>query len=268
MIELYHFGFSTCSQKVRLVLAEKQTRLRLARDRHSRAAAQHDPAYVKLNPNHVVPTLVHDGAVLIESTLINEYLDDAFPAVPLRPARPPRRHALRLWTKLLDEKVHSATAAVTFAIGPRAMILQQPAAEREAEIEAIPDPKARAARRSVIEHGVKAPEFAGALALMIDLLDRMDSRLATADWLSGDSFGLADAAALPYVLRLDHLACRRCWRRRARPRLADWYERVRARPSFETAVAQWAPEPAVAFLRGTGEAVWPDVEPLAMPGEA
>ena len=266
MIALYHFPFSTCSQKVRLVFAEKQLDF-VSHEVDILGGAQHDPAYVKLNPNHVVPTVVHDGEVFIESTLINEYLDDAFPDVPLRPATPAARHAMRLWTKLLDEKVHPATAAVTFAIGPRAMILQQPEAEREATIAGIPDARERAARRSVLAHGVKAPEFAGALHRMIDLLDRMDGALATADWLSGDRFGLADAAALPYVLRLDHLAMAPVLAASVRPRLADWYARARSRPSFEKAVAQWAPEPAVAFLRSAGEAVWPDVEPLALAGE-
>jgi glutathione S-transferase len=132
MIELYHFGFSTGSQKVRLVLAEKNLDF-VSHEIDILNGAQHDPAYVTLNPNHVVPTLVHDGAVLIESTLINEYLDDAFPEIPMRPATAVGRYALRLWTKLLDEKVQGAIASVTFAIGPRVMILQQPAAERDAD---------------------------------------------------------------------------------------------------------------------------------------
>jgi glutathione S-transferase len=265
MIELYHYGFSVCSQKVRLVLAEKGLDF-VSHEIDLFSGAQHDPAYVVLNPNHVVPTLVHDGAALIESTLINEYLDEAFPEIPMRPAAPLHRHAVRLWTKLLDDKVHAATAAVTFAIGPRVMLLQQPVAQREAEIAALPDARDRATRRSVIELGVKAPEFAGALARMIDLLDRIDAALARSDWLSGEAHGLADAAVLSYVLRLDHLAMSPLLSAPARPRLAAWYERMRARPSFATAIAQWAPEPAVAFLRGTGEAVWADVEPLATAG--
>ena len=262
MLELRHFGFSTCSQKVRLVLAEKQLDF-VSHEVDILNGGQHDPAYVRLNPNHVVPTLVHDGAVLLESTLINEYLDDAFPAVPLRPADPVARHATRLWTKFLDEKVHSATAAVTFAIGPRSIILQQPEAEREANLAGIPDAKERAARRSVLAHGVKAPEFAGALAHMVELLDRVERALGAAPWLSGDAYGLADAAVTPYVLRLDHLAMTPLLSAPARPRLGDWFDRVRARPNFATAVAAWAPEPAVAFLRMTGDAVWPEVEPLA-----
>jgi glutathione S-transferase len=263
MIDLYHYGFSTCSQKVRLVLAEKNLEF-VSHEVDLFSGGQHDPAYVELNPHHVVPTVVDDGVVLIESTLINEYLDEAYPDVAMRPASPVGRHAVRLWTKLLDEGVHAATAVVTFAIGPRAMILQQPAAQREAEIDALPDPKARASRRSVIEHGVKAPEFAGAFAEMVDLLDRIDARLANSTWVSGDAYGLADAAVLPYVLRLDHLAMSPLLSAPARPRLAQWYERVRARPSFETAIAKWAPEPTVAFLRAAGESVWADVEPLAI----
>ena len=42
---------------------------------------QHDPEYVKLNPNHVVPTLVVNDMALIESSLINEYLEDTFPEI-------------------------------------------------------------------------------------------------------------------------------------------------------------------------------------------
>lgn len=258
MLALYHYGFSTCSQKVRLVLAEKG----LAFHSHEVdliAGGQHDPEYVKVNPNHVVPSLVHDGAVLLESTLINEYLDDAFPDTPMRPADPRGRHAVRWWTNLIDERVHTAAPVVTFAVGPRNLLLEQPVAVREANIESIPDPADRATRRSVIEHGVAAPEFAGALRRMIAFLDRAEAALGSSPWLSGDAFGLADAAALPYVLRLDHLAMTPLLSSEARPALARWYERVRARPSFATAVAAWTPDFAVDMLRSNGAAVWPQV---------
>ena len=261
MLELYHFAFSTCSQKVRLVLAEKQ----LSYESHEVdiiGGAQHDPAYIRLNPMHVVPTLVDDGNVLIESTLINEYLDDAYPQIPMRPAAPVARHALRLITKLLDDRVHAATGVVTFALGPRNLILEQPEEVREANLAAIPDPTAREARRSVIQNGVNAPEFAGALHKMIGLLDRAESVLQSQPWLSGESFGLADAAVIPYVLRLDHLAMTPLLSAEARPSLADWYARIQTRPSFQTAVTDWAPAEVVALLRAQGEAEWPQIEPL------
>jgi glutathione S-transferase len=77
MLTLYHADTAVCAAKVRLVLAEKNIAfdgklIELGR------GDQFAPDYMKLNPNAVVPTLVHDGNVLIESTVINEYLDESF----------------------------------------------------------------------------------------------------------------------------------------------------------------------------------------------
>ena len=77
MLTLYHGRTSVCSLKVRLALAEKgvdfESRLLTLR------GDQYDPAYMKLNPNGVVPTLVHDDKVVIESTVIMHYVDECFP---------------------------------------------------------------------------------------------------------------------------------------------------------------------------------------------
>jgi glutathione S-transferase len=76
-LELYHSVNSVCAQKVRVALAEKgleyKSRLMTLR------GDQFDPAYMRLNPNGVVPTLVHDGRAVIESSVILYYLDEAFP---------------------------------------------------------------------------------------------------------------------------------------------------------------------------------------------
>ena len=85
--ELYNAPQSTCSQKVRMTLAEKGFPERGVDwvDHHVDLGKfeQLDPEYLKLNPNGVVPTLVHDGAVLIESSAIVEYLDEVLPEPPL-----------------------------------------------------------------------------------------------------------------------------------------------------------------------------------------
>ncbi|MGZ5841187.1 MAG: glutathione S-transferase family protein [Xanthobacteraceae bacterium] len=101
MITLYHHGSSVCAAKVRLVLAEKSVPwdgiyVDILR------GDQFDPGYVKLNPKAVVPTLVHDGKVIVESSVICEYLDEVFPAPSLKPAAPEQRAAMRLWTKAVD----------------------------------------------------------------------------------------------------------------------------------------------------------------------
>jgi glutathione S-transferase len=107
MIDLYHHGSSVCAAKVRFALAEKGIQWNghyidiLKGD-------QFDPAYMALNGKAVVPTLVHDGKVIIESTVICEYLDDAFPNRSLRPSSAYDVARMRLWSKAVDEDIHPA----------------------------------------------------------------------------------------------------------------------------------------------------------------
>ena len=58
---------------------------------------QHDPDYVRLNPNHVVPTLVHGQGVILESTLICEYLEEISAGRAFMPMAPHDRYQVRLW---------------------------------------------------------------------------------------------------------------------------------------------------------------------------
>ena len=113
MIELYHNDMSVCAQKVRFALAEKNLKWE-GHHLNLRAGDQQRPEYLKLNPNAVVPTLVDDGTVIIESTVINEYLDDAYPEPRLRPTDSLFRARMRLWTKQLDEGVHAATSVLSY----------------------------------------------------------------------------------------------------------------------------------------------------------
>ncbi len=256
MIELYHNAASTCSQKVRLVLAEKSLDF-ASRDVDLLGGAQHNAEYVKLNPNHVVPTIVHDGTVVIESTLINEYLEDAFPEKAMRPSDAAGRYATRAAVHRIDQ-VHGATGILTYAIGPGPMIAAQGQEAIDAHVSAIPDPKRAQLRRSVIENGVKAPEFLNAMRDFIHLLDRAEADLAGHRWLAGDAYTLADAATLPYLLRLDHLAMMPLID--ARPRLSDWYARARTRRSFDIAIGALLPQGVIDLFQANGEKVWADVQ--------
>ena len=58
---------------------------------------QFDPGYLKLNPKAVVPTLVHDGNVIAESTVICEYADEVFDGQPLKPATALGRAKMRVF---------------------------------------------------------------------------------------------------------------------------------------------------------------------------
>src|ERR1700691_1424159 len=102
MLYLYQGSTSVCSVKVRLALVEKGLTFE-GEVLDLQRGDQHRPDYAKLNPNEVVPTLVHDGKAIIESTLIIEYLDEAFPEPRLIPADPSLRTRMRLWSKVVGE---------------------------------------------------------------------------------------------------------------------------------------------------------------------
>ena len=88
MLELYHANHSTCSQKVRLCLAEKGLKFK-GHLINLATKEQLDPEYLKINPNGVVPSLVHDGRIIIDSSVICEYLDETVPEPRLVPSVTP-----------------------------------------------------------------------------------------------------------------------------------------------------------------------------------
>ncbi len=157
-MRLYHNPISSCSQKVRMVLHEKDlayedTLIDLQK------GEQFEPDYMKLNPNAVVPTLEDGGHIMIESTLINEYLDDAYPEIPLKPIDAVSRHKMRYFCKRIDDSLHPACGILTYAIGVRPTLLQRPREEVTALIDKIPSPTRREIRRSVVEQGRARASF-------------------------------------------------------------------------------------------------------------
>jgi ganglioside-induced differentiation-associated protein 1 len=256
MLELYHHGTSVCAAKARLALGEKG----LAWTGHYvdiLKGEQFAPDYLKLNPKHVVPTLVHDGRVIRESTLIGEYLDQVFPDPPLKPESAYDRYRMRLWTKRLDEELHPATGIVTYAISHRHALLRNGPEAVEAWVNKAA-PAERERRRLRVMQGIDAPEPSRALRLYDRFLADMETALADQPWLAGEQFSLAEIGVIPYVNRLDMLGLAVLWTAK-RPRLADWFGRVKARPGFEAAMLRYVPPALKAVMAEEGEAARPKV---------
>lgn len=178
MLELYHNINSVCAQKVRIALKEKgqeakEHLLKLRGD-------QNDPAYMKLNPNGVVPTLVHDEKAIIESSLILYYIDDVFPEPPLMPKEPLLRFRVRMYNKLIDEYLHNACTILTFATAFRPNFLKVPREIWLAEINKAPLKRRAEYKRSVIEHGLDSEFVVDAVAQHQKLLSWMAHSLKSA----------------------------------------------------------------------------------------
>jgi glutathione S-transferase len=268
MLELYHHGSSVCAAKVRFALGEKGIEWQghyidiLTGD-------QFAAEYVKLNPKAVVPTLVHDGRVIVESTVINEYLEDSFPETPLKPSDPQARATMRLWTKAVDEDVHPACAEVTFSSCHRHIIQRLPQKDYENFLASTPahsvTPRWHARKKEIVTQGFDAPGLDAPYRLYDSYLGKMEKTLAAQPWLAGETFSLADIAMTPYVNRLGMLGMAQMWEK-TRPRVTDWFSRIKARKTFKPAFLDWCPPDLTADLLTFGRQSWPSVERLLVQG--
>jgi len=244
-ITLYHNDMSVCSAKVRMAFAEKGVAWQGVH-LDLRAGDTQKPDYVALNPNQLVPTLVHDGRVIIESNIICEYIDDAWPAPALRPANAYGRARMRMRMKLLDDWVHGACGTVSLCIAFRQQFLRRSAAELKAYSDRLIDPARRERLKQALELGMDAPAFAPAVQRLARLLADLDAALAETPWLAGDDPSLADIAYAPYMIRFMQIGFADLIE--ARPRLAAWANRLFERPSYKTGVEAWLNPAALALF--------------------
>lgn len=251
MLTLYDGTTSVCAIKVRLTLAEKGLAW-TSRTLDLRRGDQFDADYLELNPGAVVPTLVDGDDVIVESSIIMQYLEDLKPDPTLLPATPVGRARVRLWLKRIDDPVHPACGVLTHATAFRQSFLAKSPAEQEAHFAKMPDPGRRARQQAVYRDGLDAPIVAAAVRTHDKLLADMDAALANAPFLAGPAYSLADAAATPYVTRLNNLGLFDVWAPRV-PRVADWFARIRERPSFKAAITDYF-TPADAALLATVDA--------------
>ncbi|XOV87738.1 MAG: glutathione S-transferase family protein [Pseudomonadota bacterium] len=250
MLTLCDSPISPCCMKVRLALAEKGL------DYETRAMnlgvkENLEPEYLALNPKGVVPTLIDDGIPIIESTLINEYLDDAFPEPPLKPSDPYARVQMRLWTKFLDEELHPANGAVIWPILSLFRLRQQDPDEVRAMLAKHPDPKRVHRQLQIFDQGLSAPVVGEGIKVFARAVEKLESALADSKYLAGSTYSLADIALTPYVnevmhFGLDDLA-------KDAPRLHDWFDRIRERSSFSAAITDKVPERQLASIAERGK---------------
>ena len=160
------------------------------------------PQYLAINPKGVVPTLVHDGKPVRESSVINEYVDAAFAGPPVTPSDPLRAARMREFVYLCDEGF-SAIVKLTMVkyILPK---LRNRWGEDELRKQAERRPTrfyqdfhGRAVRGEITEQ-----ELAGARTTLDELLDHLERALAPGPWIIGNQLTLADISIAPYMFRL------------------------------------------------------------------
>lgn len=232
MLELYNFPPSTCSLKVRLSLAEKD----LEWTDHLLDSRNNDhltPEYLKLNPNGVVPTLVHDGVPIIDSSVILEYLEDVFPEPSLSPTGAIEKAKMRSWLRFFDEK---PTPAVRYPSFQMVLIKGfQKLTPEEFEHATGRRPLKTDFYTRMGQDGFSEYEMQKAIDDIKLTVDRMEEALsAKGPWLMGEQFTIADICVAPLIDRMEDLGYEDLWEG-SHPKVTDWLARLKERPSYATA---------------------------------
>lgn len=233
-LHLYHFMMSNCSQRVRFALEEKgldwqSHHLNLGANEHL------TDEYQSINPKGVVPTLVHDGQVVVESNDILAYLDAQFPESRLTPSDSAEKQRMQ---KRIDTA--SAAQPAIKALSHELLFRQF----RKIGDEELALYEAQAADRDLVEFLREYAENGEAWRARVDAagvdmngrLDALEGALDSDAWLSGSSFGLADISWVVNAHRLTQAQ----YDLSGWPRCVAWYEKVASRPAFDPSI-NWTP---------------------------
>jgi len=174
-----------------------------------------------------------------------QYIEDIGPAPSLLPESPLDRARMRLWLKRIDDPIHPSTGTITHATAFRPAFLKKTPEEKIAHFAAMPDPARRARQEAVYKDGLDAPIVANSVRIFDKFVIDAEAALTKNEFLAGDRYSLADAAATPYINRLDALKLLPVWSETA-PHVLDWYDRIKRRPSFKAMLTDYLTEEDIA----------------------
>ena len=243
-VTLYHWWGSTCSRKARTTLEEKGVEWDSVHiDLHQ--FENWEPWYVKIHPNGVVPAMDHDGRIIIESNAILEYIDETFEGPALRPDDTWERANMRIWMDKSEHVLHKNMHLISHnnhhahrwgeyekQHGHEALM---------AKVRSQPDLQRRHDEIHNAD-GIADDVVAFAVERVIDQLSMMENDLERGDWMTGDTYSLADIAVLPFVERFQANGYGAEVAADKRPRLADWFARIQERPAVKEAYSFMDPD--------------------------
>ncbi|MEE8077993.1 MAG: glutathione S-transferase family protein [Pseudomonadales bacterium] len=233
-LHLYHAGWSNCSMRVRMTLEEKALPW-TSHHLNIRSGEHITPDYFGINPNGLVPTLVHDGDVWIESDDIISYLDDAFPEPRLTPASDTQLVKLSEWMSLASAIHVIAVKTYIYSSGSN-INRRKTAAELERYRKLQTNEELLAFHtRSSSEGGFTDKDRRNAEQLLHDAFSQLDTYLGEHRWLVGDDFTLADITWVPLHYTLERVG----FSFDLHTNVKFWARAIAERPSFQKAVVGW-----------------------------
>ncbi len=237
-LHLYHTGRSNCSARVRLLILEK--RLPWVSHHIDLYTKENvSEAYFSINPKGVVPTLVHDGKVIVESNDILLYLEEQFPEPSFTPDDPAEAETMKVWLQRSGD-IH-IPGIKTFAYAKVNAALVEKTPEEAALYRKLQKDPALLAFHAKHDPGKSFSEddVNSAAALLREALGEMETAIAKTSWIVGRDYSLADISWAPTYTTLQRAG----FPLEDFPFLGDWYARIMKRDAAKRALGDWFREP-------------------------
>jgi len=234
-LHLYHGDISNCSMRVRMTLEEKGLDW-ISHHLDLKKKENITDEYFSINPKGLVPALVHDGVVHVESNEIIDYLDQIYPEPALRSEE--KETEMMEWLRLATS-IH-VTGIKPYVYATMIQKKVKKTAEEEAKYNALQKNEELKSFHS---------KHAGGKAMDVDDLeepkkilkacfDKLEATLSGNDWILGEKFTLADISWVPVYFVL--VGCGYPFKNY--PNITRWAEAFSVRDSYKKGILQWCPD--------------------------
>lgn len=219
--------------RVRMVLEEKNIPW-TSHHLDLRKAENVTEDYFRIHPKGLVPALIHDGVVHIESTEIINYLDETFPKPHLTPASHEDKTRMSdSMNQATNNHIHVKTYMFANQIGASMSKTKQELAMYH-QLQANTELLEFHAENSSAE-GLSENRIATATETLNDCFSNIERQLGMQNCIASDSFSLADITWIPLYLTLNNAG----FPFSGYPNIINWADAIKSRPSFHKGITAW-----------------------------
>jgi len=254
-LHLWHAGLSTCSQRVRIALAELELEF-ASHIVNLHAGENASEWYQAIHPDGVVPALVDDGRLVVESIDMIDYLDQQQATPQLTPIDNDQKDIMQAMMERADQ-AQKHLKLLTFEY----LFSAAPAMddEKAREFQANHDNQWLKAFHRDFRAGFERDRVRLSATASDKDFKYLDQQLGDGrEFLAGPSYSLADVAWTPNFHRFDLIG----WPFERYPNLQNWFNRICTRSSYKTALENWEPRellelvaPRLADRKSSGDGV-------------